>query len=272
MKAEKTELTREQLVAYHVRGFLCLDRIAAPAEVAAMREIYDDLFASEAGRSSGDHFDLAGADADGEESRLPQILNVSRYVPQIREFEFYGAAQELARQLLGPGCVIKGEHAINKPANSAQETPWHQDEAYWDPTLFYETVSIWIPLQEVTVTNGCMQFLPGSHRLGVLRHRSIGGDVRVHGLEVDEPQLDLTAAESCPLPAGGATIHGNRMLHYTGPNATDTPRRALIIMAQLPPVRYPKERRFPWNEVKQTARERRRQEQRKAESDVAAER
>lgn len=264
MTESLTALTPHQIVSYHVQGYATLDRIASAAEVAAMKEIYDDLFARRAGRASGDHFDLGGTDEDGSEPQLPQILDVSRYAPEIKQFDFYRNAESLARQLLGPDCTIRGEHAINKPANDGRETPWHQDEAYWDPSLFYESLSIWIPLQDVDESNGCMQFLPRSHRLGVLRHQSIGGDVRVHGLEVCEPDLNLDRAVACPLRAGGATIHANRMLHYTGTNVTGEPRRALIVMAQLPPVPYPLPRRFPWNERKQTARARRSEEARSA--------
>ena len=250
-------LSTDEIVSYHVQGFLTLDRLLSAGEVADMKVIYDDLFASDAGKASGDHFDLGGADEEGAEPKLPQILDVSRYAPEIREFDFYRAAGDLARELLGKDSTIRGEHAINKPPRDGIETPWHQDEAYWDPALLYESLSIWIPLQDVTTANGCMHFLPGAHRLGVLEHQSIGGDTRVHGLEVCEPGLDLTGAVACPLPAGGATIHGNRMLHYTSPNVSDGPRRALIIMAQLPTRPYPFGRRFPWNERKRTERERR---------------
>lgn len=257
MRTLEHQLATEQIVSYHVQGFLTLERVMSAGEIEDMKVIYDGLFAREAGRDSGDHFDLGGSDEEGAAPKLPQILDVSRYAPEIKEFDFCRATEDLARQLLGKECVIRGEHAINKPAQTGVETPWHQDEACWDPSLLYESLSIWIPLQDVSTANGCMQFLPGAHRLGVLEHQSIGGDPRVHGLEVHEAGLDLSGAVASPLPAGGATIHGNRMLHYTGPNRSDQPRRALIVMAQLPPRPYPFDRRFPWNERKLTARERR---------------
>ncbi|MDB6042320.1 MAG: Deoxyhypusine synthase [Gammaproteobacteria bacterium] len=67
---------------------------------------------------------------------------------------------------------------ILKPAHQGGATPWHQDEAYRvAPDFDYRQVSIWVPLQDATLENGCMMYIPGSHRSGVLPHRSRGGIV-----------------------------------------------------------------------------------------------
>ena len=140
-------------------------------------------------------------------------------------------------------------------SRTGTETPWHQDEAYWDPTLDYESLSIWIPLQEATIANGCMQFVPGSHQQQVLTHHSINDDPRIHGLEVDA--VDVSTAVACPIPAGGATIHHNRTLHYAGPNDSDVPRRAYILIFGRKPTQRIKARDFYWKRQKQTARQQR---------------
>lgn len=250
-------LTPQQIVHYHVQGYLSLDAIASPEEVAQIREIYDDLFERQVGRENGDQFDLGGSDEQGVKAKLPQILGPSRYAPQLKQMQVYANAQAVAQQLLGLEAKVTGDHAINKPPLDGIATPWHQDEAYWDPGQLHESMSIWIPLQDVTVEHGCMQFIPRSHRLDIVEHQSIGGDVRVHGLEVCDPKVKVDDAVACPLPAGGCTIHSNRTLHYAGPNRMPQPRRALIIMASLPSTPYPAPRRFPWNDAKQTAREQR---------------
>ncbi|MEO6907967.1 MAG: phytanoyl-CoA dioxygenase family protein, partial [Abditibacteriaceae bacterium] len=114
---------------------------------------------------------------------------------------------------------------------------------------------IWMPLQEATLENGCMQFIPGSHKLEVLPHQSIGNDPRVHGLEVCAPNnIDFSKAVPCPIPAGGATLHPGRTLHYAGANKSSEPRRALIFGFSLTPIPHQDDRRFPWNEIKTTAR------------------
>jgi ectoine hydroxylase-related dioxygenase (phytanoyl-CoA dioxygenase family) len=82
---------------------------------------------------------------------------------------------------------------------------------------------------------GCMQFLPGSHRRGLLDHHSRRPDIRPDLYEVVEP-VDETEALACPLPAGGATFHHSRTLHYTAPNTTDVDRRAYAIEHETQPT------------------------------------
>ncbi len=117
----------------------------------------------------------------------------------------------------------------------------------------YEEISIWIPLQEATIENGCMWFVPGSHRQDILPHHPIGHDPRVIGLEVDEPEKFMAQGVACPLPPGGATIHHCRTIHYTGPNLSDGPRRAYILGYGLPPARRDIPRDFYWLRQQQTA-------------------
>src|SRR5436190_9702871 len=95
-------LTQDQIDFYHREGYLALDAITTPEEVAWMREIYDRLFASRAGREAGDQFDLGGSDEDGKTAVLPQILQPSKYAPELKEGLFRVNALHVAKQLLGP--------------------------------------------------------------------------------------------------------------------------------------------------------------------------
>ena len=251
-------LTPTQVADFHKHGFLAVDRLVAPAEVETMRGLYDELFANKAGREVGDHFDLAGADEDDAPAVLQQILSPSRYAPAFGELACLQTALAMATQLLGEGTEAQGNHAILKPAGMGAATPWHQDEAYWSPDLDYNALSVWIPLQDATLENGCMHFIPGSHRSDVLPHHPINHDPRVHGLELDDP-IDATRAVACPLPAGGATFHLARTLHYAGENKTDQPRRVYIMMFGTPPKPAVATRTFPWLDARQTAREARAQ-------------
>ena len=171
---------------------------------------------------------MGGSDEDDKTAVLPQILSPSKYAPELRDTQYRTNAQHIARQLLGENAMPQGEHAIFKPAHYGAPTPWHQDEAYWNPQLQYNALSVWMPLQEATLENGCLQFVPGSHQRAIVEHQPIGNDPRVHGLETVAP-IDEARAVPCPLPAGGATFHLNRTLHYAGPNGSNVPRRAYII-------------------------------------------
>lgn len=246
-------LTDGQIAFYHENGFLAIDAITTPEEVGRLRVVYDQLFEQQAGRDDGNQFDLAGTDEDGKVAALPQILNPRRYAPELKETLYEVNARAIARQLLGDGSAFTGDHAIFKPAGMGAPTPWHQDEAYWDPSLKYSSLSVWMPLQEATLENGCMVFLPGSQTGEITAHQSIGGDTRIHGLEMLNP-VDEARAIACPLPAGGATFHDSRTMHFTGANRSAVPRRAYILGFGTPATPRGDGRRFPWNEAKQTAR------------------
>jgi ectoine hydroxylase-related dioxygenase (phytanoyl-CoA dioxygenase family) len=256
MSTVVTSITPEQIVFFHVHGFLALDPITTEDELAWMRESYDRIFAERAGREEGNQFDLGGADQEGEEATLPQILNPAKYAPELNEGQFVKNAARIAKQLLGEEASGGIGHAIYKPAGVGAETPWHQDEAYWDPKIQYYSMSIWMPLQEATLDNGCLWFMPGSHEWEVLPHRSIGGDPRIHGLEMLDKSV-LKDPVACPLKPGGITLHRNRTAHYAGPNTSDIPRRALILGYGLPGKPYAVERRFSWNEIKVAPRQER---------------
>ncbi|HEY0008514.1 MAG TPA: phytanoyl-CoA dioxygenase family protein [Tepidisphaeraceae bacterium] len=247
------QLTQNQIEHYHREGYMVIEQISTPDEIEKLRVIYDRLFEQKAGRADGAQFDLGGTDEEGKQAVLPQILNPVKYAPELTYGLFRANGLAIAKQLLGPEAIANGEHAIFKPAIHGAETPWHQDEAYWSPALDYNAFSLWMPLQPARLDNGCMQFVPGSHRGEVLPHHSINHDPRIHGLEMDVvPGSDKAVA--CPLPAGGCTVHHNRTYHYTGPNRSTLPRRAYILMFGLPAKKRTDNRRFPWEEIKQTAR------------------
>lgn len=220
------ELTNEQVEQFRRDGFIALDAITDAEEVERLREIYDRLFARESGFEEGDRIELAGG------ATLPQIVNPEKYEPELLQTKAMQNAHAIARRLLGPDAVSAGSHAIMKPPQHGAATPWHQDEAYWHPAYDHHALSVWMPLQPATLENGCMQFVPGSHSLPIVPHRLINEDA--HGLVVEEEPGE--AAVPCPIPAGGATVHSGRTLHYAGPNGSDAPRRALIMAFRLDPT------------------------------------
>lgn len=251
------QLTVEQIRFFHLNGYLSITTpVTDETELEWMREVYDRMFTERAGHDVGDQFDLAGVDEEGKEASLPQILNPAKYAPELTTGKYLDTIREISRQLFGPEVDVSIAHAIFKPAGHGAPTPWHQDEAYWDPAWQNQNASIWMPLQEASVENGCLWFVPRSHEWQIVEHRPIGGDVRVHGLEMVDLNL-VKDAVACPLPAGGITIHRNRTAHYAGANTSNIPRRALILGTGLPSHPYPGTRSFPWNEIKQTARQER---------------
>ena len=69
----------------------------------------------------------------------------------------------MVEQLIGEDIILWGTTIFGKPAHGGKATPWHQDGAYY-PIRPLETLSIWIALDDAVPDNGCMRFIPGSHK------------------------------------------------------------------------------------------------------------
>jgi len=244
-------LTDKQCDEFNERGYIGLGVITTEEEIALMRGIYDELFAEKAGWNDGNLFDFASDEKDGE-VKLPQMLKLSHYAPALAQTQFRANCEYIARQLLGPQAELVFEHAIRKPPRVGPATPWHQDEAFFNGLTDYESITFWVPLQDATIENGCMRFVPGSHRGPLFEHRSINDDPKVHGLEC--PEVNEATAVHAPVPMGGATIHHYRTLHAAGPNTSDGPRRAYALGFGVHGRRKPQPE-FAWNVNKQTARQ-----------------
>ncbi len=250
-------LTQNQLDFYAREGYLALEPLTTPEEVVWLREIYDRLFSQRAGWERGDQFDLGGVDDETKEPVLPQILSPTKYAPELNDAQLLVNAKRVIQQILGSDeATCSFAHFIYKPAKFGAATPWHQDSAYWNAQYDHRTLSVWVPLQEATLANGCMQFVPKSQQAhAIYKHQSINNDPRIHGLEfVPEELHRVKDAVACPLAPGGATVHGGYTFHYTGPNKSDVPRRAMILMGGLPALKRSVPVDVPWMTAKQTAR------------------
>jgi ectoine hydroxylase-related dioxygenase (phytanoyl-CoA dioxygenase family) len=179
-------------------------------------------------------FDLGDLKIHDGAQRMPQINVAMRFEPRLRETLVFRNAEAIAKQLLGEQAAYSFDHAIYKPPRNGKEVPWHQDLGYGrNPDHLAFNANFWVPLQEATLDNGCMRFIPHSHWGNLLPHRPVGDDPKVHTLEA-WPPIDPRAARPCPLRPGGATIQHAKTLHYTGPNDTDKPRRAWILNFSVP--------------------------------------
>jgi hypothetical protein len=235
----EVEVTDEQVEAFRRDGFVELGRITTDEELAWIAEVYDQFFAQRIGGLPGAYLEPTrpyGAEPLGLDSPLSQVLLPEARVPELRETNFYRNGRRAASRLMRiPEPQLGGwGHMITKPAGHGDEAPWHQDEAYWEIELIYEAVGIWMPLDDADIDNGCLWFIPGSHRNDVLTHKHVDDDPAIHTIVVTDP-IDLDAAVPVPLLAGHATVHHPRTLHHSGPNRTDRRRRAYATEFQTTP-------------------------------------
>ena len=214
-------LSAETIAQFRRDGFAVLEQVTTLADLARISRIMARLYRRYQVLARLRHaWDLG---AGGE---TPQILEINQTVelePELETTLTFTRCRALAEQLLGRPIEHRFDHAIYKPALNGRATAWHQDEAYTlDPRLV--SAHFWVPVQDVTLEMGCMQFIPGSHRERMRPHHQLEHLRHAHALEADE--VDASRAVACPLRAGDMTVHVPRTLHYTGPNLTAIPRLA----------------------------------------------
>ena len=243
----EVDIDEEQVAFFHEHGYLAIDRITTDDEVAWLRAIFDEVFRTRQGGVPGAFFDTARPyDEDGDDLFTQALLPEIRF-PELRATQFVRNGRRIASRLLGTAeaDLQHWGHMLSKTARVGAAAPWHQDEAYWDPRFEYRAVGHWTPLDDATVDNGCLWFVPGSHRNETLRHRHRDDDPAVHILELVEP-VDTSSAVAVPTAAGGASFHHPRTLHYSRPNTTETTRRAYANEHQTAPVARDAPADRPW--------------------------
>jgi phytanoyl-CoA hydroxylase len=134
-----------------------------------------------------------------------------------------------ASQLMGGEVEFWYDQFLAKPPREGATTYWHQDEGYWGRNLDDRGITCWMPLVDVDAHNGCMHFVDGGHRRGVLEHRQpehIQSD-----LLCCEP--DVARAVACPIAAGSVTFHHGKTPHMTPANRSDAWRCAVTTHMRL---------------------------------------
>jgi hypothetical protein len=214
-------------------GYSKIESLTTADDIERIRSLLDPLF--DRFDSIGPNaVDIAGPQGNGARPRSPEVNEAIHFEPALRKTQVFARCRELARRILGVPVGYVFDHAIYKPPHNNTPTAWHQDEAYNTQPIPLRAVHFWIPLQPVNVENGCMWFVPGSHRGGLLpfhvAHKRPGGATADSiGATIATNSVDSSRAVACPLPLGGATAHHPLTLHYTGPNQSDACRRAWIL-------------------------------------------
>jgi phytanoyl-CoA dioxygenase PhyH len=237
-------LSAEQIAVFHRLGFVALRELTTPADVEDIRRILMGLFARFHALGPRHAVDLGVKGRHRGRPQIPEINYTLELAPELRQTLAFARAQTIAEELLGCKTLHSGyDHAILKPSRTNRSTPWHQDQAYTRDRRrdALGSVHVWIPLQPVSVESGCMWFAPGTHRGPILPHHRRGHRRTAHALEASG--VAPSRVVTCPLPAGGATVHYPRTLHATGPNLTDESRLAWILQFSVEPQAP---RRAPW--------------------------
>src|SRR5262245_58489165 len=128
---------------------------------------------------------------------------------------------DVCADLVGPDVNLYWDQAVYKKPEKPRRFPWHQDNGYTfvEPQQY---LTCWLALTDATVENGCPWVVPGLHRRGTLRHTFVDP----LGWECLEDDPTKVPAE---VGAGGIVVFSSLTPHLTGPNTTDSVRKAYIL-------------------------------------------
>jgi ectoine hydroxylase-related dioxygenase (phytanoyl-CoA dioxygenase family) len=199
-------------------GHVTVRNIAPRKDVAAYKPLIESIVETRKSDSQGR--------IDDYSNLFTQVTNVWRVNERAREIVFDKRFAGAAARILGVDSVrLYHDQALFKPAGAGR-TPWHQDRYYW-PLDTNLTVTMWLPLVDVTEDMGPMFFASGSH---------LAKDLQIAISESTDQQLEALIKQrgwpvaTGPVRAGDATFHSGGTLHSTGPNRTSVTREVLTVI------------------------------------------
>jgi len=149
--------------------------------------------------------------------------------PAWLEFARIPEILDMVEQLIGPDLILWGVTIFGKPARSGKATPWHQDGDYY-PIEPLETLTVWISLDGSTPEQGCMRYIPGSHRdHRIYTHHFEHREDYTLAQVIDDGQVDLDSARDIVLEAGQVSLHDVYLVHGSGANRSARRRMGLVL-------------------------------------------
>jgi ectoine hydroxylase-related dioxygenase (phytanoyl-CoA dioxygenase family) len=231
-RGDEYVVSDEEKERFHRDGYVHLTGVLAEPELAEIEAVYDSFLRGDIAVAGKDLNDMTTGE-HGTDSSGYAIVNVMvprRYHPAWQGNVFERRAASIARQLCGGGMVIDFDQLLAKqPGRDDAVFAWHQDQAYWIDTDDRRTATCWLAVDDSTIENGCMQFLPGSHREPVRPHHPLHGDRDASHTLVTElrPGDEVVPV---PIARGDITVHTEGVLHGSGGNTSrDSWRRAYIV-------------------------------------------
>lgn len=135
-----------------------------------------------------------------------------------------------ASQLLGNKPVrFWHDQLFCKPPKHGGVVAWHQDYSYWTRTKPIAHLTCWCGLDDSTLENGCVQYVPGSHRWGLLDKPDLAGNLMGILDYLTPEQQKQFKPVPVEVKAGEGIFHHPLTLHGSGENKSDRPRRAFVI-------------------------------------------
>jgi len=205
-------LTEEQQKFYHANGYMIgLPPVLSPQQVLELNDGLDELMK------------LLRQGEDSKEIR--EWHESSRFLYDICTNDMI---LDHVEDVLGPDFYLWGSNFFIKPPRSSSTVGWHQDTYYWplEPKI---SATVWLALEDVNEENAAMRVIPGSHKVGLLKHSRSSDTDSVLTLECEGGQFREDLAVSLNVKAGAFSMHDDKLVHGSPANSSERRRAGLTI-------------------------------------------
>lgn len=225
---DKYRLTDEQVASFHENGYLAGVRLLDDAQVEQLRTELNDLFdpAADGNDLFYEYHTNESADPDRV---LFHALGAWRIKPGFHDILWNPAFTMAASQLLDGAVRFWHDQLFCKPAKDGGVVAWHQDYSYWTRTVPMAHLTCWIGLDDATVDNGCLQYIPKSHTWNLLPITGLAGKMDAIRKVLTDEQMAAFRPVAIELKKGECAFHHPLLIHGSQENRTERPRRATVI-------------------------------------------
>lgn len=221
-------LSPEQVQSFHENGYLAGVRVLTDSQVDALRSELTPLADPHHPRHALFHEFNSNESADPA-TVLFHALGAWRVSPAFHDLLWNPAFLVPAAQLLGGPVRFWHDQLFCKPPRHGGVVAWHQDYSYWTRTQPMAHLTCWIALDDATRENGCLQYVPGSHRWDLLPKTVLAGSMDgINAVLTDEQRAQFTPV-AVEVPQGEASFHHPLMVHGSSANVSNRPRRGAVI-------------------------------------------
>lgn len=233
-------VTEEQIEAFERDGYVHIPGVLSEGEMGEVEDPMMKFLRGEVLPEGKDLCDMSGAtDRTPEQYTVYNAMLPRRYYPTMQGNIYERRTKSISEQLQrGKAMKIDYDQLLAKRPRSPDSIfAWHQDSAYWPPLQKDPaTCTCWLAIDDSTVENGCMRFLPGSNKeLEVRKHQPVNikknrkDEESSHALCTALSNDDETKVRKVEIKRGDITVHDQRVVHGSGPNDSDGWRRAYVL-------------------------------------------
>ncbi len=221
-------LAAEQIEFFHKYGYLSGLQLLDDRQVEVLRQELSEI----ADPKHPQHhlfYEFHSNESADPTKVLFHALGAWRITPGFHDILWHPQFVMAASQLLGGAVRFWHDQLFCKPAQHGGVVAWHQDYSYWTRTQPLAHLTCWIGLDDSNKDNGCLQYIPGSHRWPDLPMTGLAGDMEAIQTVLNDEQKAAFKPVAIELKQGQCTFHHPRMIHGSYANLTMRQRRATVI-------------------------------------------